>query len=476
MSGSGYVIETKAKPSQKISNSFMGTKPTFQPNRAGYGKSLTFPFYRKSFRSGSAFDVFAKENVVDRPLSELTLLENLLAVTGFDTGHEYEMNRVSEMISSFRSTNSSGKIGGKVLNGSFYTPISPLSIPSALTSQQVLDFVGFKSGKVTDATLIAQGTRLINATNPLAPPVTLAVSLAELLGEGLPAIIGKNIFSKTARRSSLTKAAGSEWLNYSFGITPIVSDIIGVMHVMRDADAMVKQWQRNNGEKVRRRRTWEGSSTRTRYDGSLLDANSTYGTWLSKLTSSNEVGGTSTSIGGGGQSGYLESYTQEKIQFSFAASFQYHLENLMPDIPEPFYSWFYGGYSDKQLEEIILYQHLVGLDQQTASSAETYWNVLPFSWLLDWFVNIGDLVSNITTIRDHGVLLDYGYISATQERTFTSVYSQVNSSESILGTSSISGYRCRRIRATPFGFGTTFNGLNPYQSSILASLATSMKR
>lgn len=473
MSGSGYITETASKPSKKSLTGYIGRAD--DPRRSCQGSALLFPFYRKSFRSGSAWDRYGYLQGSIRQFDESTLVENLMVAAGMDIGHEYELQQVLDIRSSFRRTGGTDStFNDFALNGTFCYPDVPGS-PSGSQVREVLKFINFSdpSSKVTDESLIAQGTRCIAQSNPLKPPVTLATSLTELVSEGLPSILGKQIFSTpSAKKTGLIKSVGGEYLNYVFGVLPIVSDIRGIVEVLQRGNDIVETWQRNDGRQVRRHRTWQGNYSRDRFDidlsgsGGLLQG-------IFPDPDTKECVGNDRYSGSGSQSGFLESYRQENIQYSFAGAFEYDLSRLIPDYPEPLKSMFLSNSSTDEIVEVILQMHLVGLDPRTAVSADTVWNVLPFSWLLDWFVNIGDLVSNVTALQTSGLQLDYGYMSVVQDRRFTATFLQNHMGATVSGTASISSVRKRRIRATPFGFGSTFSSLTTGQAAILSSLATS---
>jgi hypothetical protein len=471
MSGSGYVIETAAKPSQKSLTGWIGS--LVNPAQQCKGSELLFPFYRKSFRSGSAWNRYGELEGARRQSDESTLLENIMSITGMDIGHEYELKQVTDIKSSFKTTGPVSGANRFALDGTFALPRAS-STPSANTIYDYINFVG-NGQTVTDATLIAQGTRCIAATNPLKPPVTLATSLTELVSEGLPSMLGRQIFKTPSnKKRALVSSVGGEYLNYVFGVLPILSDISGLVKILRQGTDIVEQWQRNDGRQVRRSRTWQGDYNRVRYDSDLFDSGNYYICGIFPDAATHVAAPTNRSQNiSGGQSGFLESYMQEDIQYSFAGAFEYDVSRLIPDYPAPIKELIYGSSSDEDVAQVILEMHLAGLDPKTATSAETVWNVLPFSWLVDWFVNIGDLVSNVTAYQTAGLKLDYGYMSVKQNRRFTATFLQNHHGSTTSGTVSISSVRKRRIRATPYGFGSTFSSLSAGQSAILTSLATS---
>lgn len=474
MPGSGYIAESGPKPATRASATWVGTSD-YGDNICRQNKML-FPFYRNSFRSGSAYDIFGSKKGNEVHMNEPTLYEGLLAISGTDLGHNYTKKCVTEIKSSFRnaSNGSIPHIGyNTLLPRTFFIPESDGS-PNAYTALNSYALGG--ATVVSDSDLVAQGTRLFAATNPLKPPLTLATSLTELMFEGLPAIIGKTILTPTAKKREHIKMVGGEHLNFMFGVTPVWSDIVGLVKTIRQGDKLVRQWLKNDGRKIRRRRSWEVSTTE-RFDRTMVGP---YLQYSALIPSEGPERVAQVSSGGGyiadGFNGWLESSLQTRIQYSFATSFEYTLSKLLPDYPDWFSSMLYGSASDKQIAEQMLIQHQFGLDPKTIVSADTVWNTLPFSWLLDWFVNIGDLVSNVTAIKQNGLVCDYGYMSAYVERRYIASYRFTHAGSVFDGTSALTGVYHRRIRATPFGFGSTFDGLSPAQTSILAALATSLIR
>lgn len=468
MPGSGYIIETDPKPAKQASGKSVGNVYPF--GQICRENQLLYPFYRKSFRSGSAFDVFGSKPNTEVHLNEPSLVENLLAIRGIDVGHEYAMKRVTEVRSSSHSA-SGGLVNVGIstyLPGTFMFP----EWSGSLDANQVLTWAFQADTAVSDSELIAQGTRCIAQTNPLKPSVTLATSLTELVFEGLPSIIGKAILTPSPKKADLIRNAAGEHLNFMFGITPVISDIVGVVKILRQSNKIVEQWLKNDGRKIRRRRTWDASTPAVRYDRPTAASFIVMNT-LAPHDGPEKVANVNTAVDSAITGGWLESSIATNIQYSFASSFEYHLEKLLPDYPEWLSDMLYGNSSDEQIARAMLEFHQFGLDPKTVISLDTVWNTLPFSWLVDWFVNLGDLVSNFTAFQQHGLQLDYGYMSAYVERRFTALWELTKFGSKISGITTLSGVYHRRIRATPFGFGSTFDGLSPAQTSILAALATS---
>lgn len=469
MSGSGMITETNARPSKKATGIRVGVPlPSTLNCREN---ELLFPFYRKSFRSGSSFNILSGNNYTVSQMYDQSLIENLMRVTGADIGHEYERRQITSIFSSFHKVSgSSTLLLDKVLPRTFMVP----SGSGLLNATQVLSFVTDTSTYIPDATLVSEGTRLINLTNPIKAPVNLATSLSELLFDGLPKSLGKALLGSAPNKRDLIRALGSDYLSYMFGFSPVVRDIAALVTTLRKSAEIIEQWKRNDGRQVRRRRAWEHPDVTTPYNKTLSGG---LGVSYFIPTSANDrtAKGTNYSTTKA-HTGWIESNTKTTTKYSFSSSFEYQLENLIPDYPEPLRSLIFGNASNEAIVDALLLQRLTGLDPTSIQSASTYWNVLPYSWLVDWFVNVGDLMSSVTAFQQQGLKLLYGYMSVHQTSRFSADYRFTYDNSIYAGVVTLEGRRDRRIRATPYGFGTSFSGLNPIQLSLLAALVTSGRR
>jgi hypothetical protein len=105
------------------------------------------------------------------------------------------------------------------------------------------------------------------------------------------------------------------------------------------------------------------------------------------------------------------------------------------------------------------------------------WNLIPFSWLADWVVNAGDVISNISDQLYNKQVLKYGYTMAHTVRTTNTVLTAPMVNGAVYTPRLVSTYDIKqRMQATPFGFGLSWDGFTPYQLSILAALGLSRGR
>jgi len=113
----------------------------------------------------------------------------------------------------------------------------------------------------------------------------------------------------------------------------------------------------------------------------------------------------------------------------------------------------------------------------------TLWELTPWSWLVDWLVDIqSSIQSNLTAANDL-LVMHYGY---AMEHSIERRLSWWNSPPAVIGSGSsratwngppqgsiiVTNERKRRIRANPYGFqAKSLSALNVHQGSILGALA-----
>lgn len=231
---------------------------------------------------------------------------------------------------------------------------------------------------------------------------------------------------------------GDEYLNLQFGWLPFLNDLREMYNVYTSMSRRLAQLRRDNGQWVRRR----GSLHR---DVSPSTESTTYHTNVlyPVLTSEFYIPGAQ------GSRKITVDYT-DKVWFS--AAFKYWIPNIhSPDWPA----------SAKRA--------LFGLNPSPA----LLWELLPWSWLIDWFTNLGDVIDNFTVNAASNLVAKYAYVMASRSKTYTCVSTQPFAQGTLSCTTQVM-YSCKqRQHATPFGFDTDFSDLSGRQKTILAALGIS---
>lgn len=238
---------------------------------------------------------------------------------------------------------------------------------------------------------------------------------------------------------------GSYWLALKFGWEPLLRDVRSFVSTQMDAQKRLKQLLRDNGKPVRRKITLLDSSQEV--ESFKFKA---FGCFQPIFESWYYVSE---------PSGEKITYNREKIWAS--ARFKYWL----PDGPQDVH------WKRRMLAAIF------GLNP----SPRVVYNAIPWSWLIDWFSNVGFLIENLDAGVADRLAADYMYIMrqkewAIQQRavgTFRDRYGQIVTAS---GTSQTTAFVKTRGVGDPFGFATSESSLSGMQLSILGALGLSRLR
>ena len=167
---------------------------------------------------------------------------------------------------------------------------------------------------------------------------------------------------------------GSEYLNAVFGWKPFVNDLRQVYNLMKTIDARMAKLKKENGQSLRRKATISNTvSTTQGYNLYGFPFANCYGSPPNYTSGSTVYKSTST--------------TGERIWFS--AAFRYWI----PDTD----SWQWNARARAALFGAL-------------PTPELLWNVLPWTWLVDWFTNFGDVISNISPNAVDNLVTGYSFV------------------------------------------------------------------
>lgn len=289
--------------------------------------------------------------------------------------------------------------------------------------------------------LYSKGATAIARTIPTNPAVSAATFLGELKKDGLPSVLGANLLDK---RTSPAKRVAGEHLNYQFGIAPIVSDLKKFAKVAKTSDEILKQLRRDSGRFVRRKYRFPDDIERTVVT-TIGKANIPFPVASSMFVNAGAI--------------RKDVVTTKTRRTWFSACYTYYLdpgENAM-------------GKARRHLQEA---NKLLDV----SVTPEVMWNLAPWSWAADWVTNMGDVIHNLSAFGSDNLVMRYGYImeETTHEVTYTT--SGIRCVNGNIPPVLSETYRTtvkRRIRASPYGFGVTWDGFTPRQYSIIAALGIS---
>lgn len=299
----------------------------------------------------------------------------------------------------------------------------------------------------SDSQLDQLGATAIARCKPTNSAANIGVALGELVREGIPKLVTQS----WRQRTSDLRGLSDEHLNYQFGLKPLGQEIGTFAYQVTQAEKLLAQYERDAGRVVRRRYTFPPIKT-TEYSYAVSSSEPYYGT-------PPETGFADTTAPlAERQKVDIEKTTEVKRWFSGA--FIYYLPR---------------GYDarNEMDRKALLAKEILGLDLDL----ETIWNLAPWSWAVDWFTNAGDVISNVNSFLEDGLVMPYGYmmehsiVKAKYTRRVPNLMidTSVDSHVTLVTETKI------RRKANPFGFGTSGLALSPLRASILAALGITRK-
>jgi hypothetical protein len=315
--------------------------------------------------------------------------------------------------------------------------VGPVPVDTSMPTQ-----MSFRSTDTSD--LDASGATAIARCSPTNPVSTLSTGLGEVIKDGLPSIHGAQTWK---RRTELIRSAGSEYLNHVFGWVPLLSEISDVRSAVSEHDDLLKQFDRDAGRQVRR--GYEFPVEKNEYE---IKEEGKYASF---------IGGSTGNFNDTSSPGTLTTKFRTTRRKWFKGAFTY------PPLP-----------SSDSLGAVERYRreadYLFGL----TITPDVLWELTPWSWAVDWFTNTGDVIHNVTSMNQYGLMMRYGYIM--EETTSTITRSMDRSGlkgHPAPPPPSTTTYVAKvRRPASPFGFGITWEGLSPSQLAITAALGITRVR
>lgn len=331
--------------------------------------------------------------------------------------------------------------------------------------------------QVSDSRNRTQFVSAWNRTHPGSPLASMGQWLLEL--KELPSLPLRSLFKgipfrriphEALNRVKWFSGLGSEYLNYAFGWRPFVNDLREMYHLMKTIDKRMAQIVRDNGRAIKRgtRFNKEVSTQIISGPGSSLMSQGSRSIGASAAASGGsyqyafaDVLGVPTTISGSSVVSRSVTTTRESW---YSASYSYHI----PDTR----SWQWNARTKAALFGALPTPRLV-------------WEIMPWSWLVDWFANVGDsLEYHLNTSALPSTVARYSYLMVT-ERTEDTATCQTEWSDKVAlplrnipgGSASLSTKIVKetklRMGATPFGLGSTYDSLSNGQYAILAALGMS---
>lgn len=257
----------------------------------------------------------------------------------------------------------------------------------------------------------------------------------------------KNVWKSIGGKGSTLfdrREIGRNFLNQQFGWAPFISDIRKTISVTRNFHLHYSQIKRDNGNWIRRSGTYQQSHSVDSFSQTNFGATDDYlypCAYFPAAMFDGPYRGTAVK----------RVISEEKITFS--GKFRYWIPSFESD--------------DSHLLYMRNALQLYGLH----ISPSLLWEAMPWSWLIDWWSNAGDVISNLSQSLQYGLGAQYAYIMRNVRKSYklsVTPYFKYGDNGPIYAEGFISSKR--REAAHPWGFDLEWGELSPTQIAILTAL------
>jgi hypothetical protein len=258
---------------------------------------------------------------------------------------------------------------------------------------------------------------------------------------------------------SVRNFLGSDYLNITFGWTPLIQEYANLIKVGMNLERVIYY------ESFRRKRQWDGPTWQQKIAGSV------------SINCANNAFNAGGLLADGGKIGYSSGVGLSfDSQADHVASEDYHFASRYTGLAKA--SRRANSFSDQAMDVV----KRLGL----VDDPRLLWDLTPYSWLVDWFTSMGDSVANAAVYSPHKgkYSVDYAYLTTqhlvkSEGRILrpTTTPSSAYRSFRVKQATSVAISQTRwRDRATPFGFGTQLGSLSASQYAILVALGLARSR
>lgn len=238
------------------------------------------------------------------------------------------------------------------------------------------------------------------------------------------------------------KSVADHFLNTQFGWLPFLNDLRKFYRTWHTLDAKMKRIKRMNGQ-------WEkrGGNVLTENREAVVKESSATSGHTPTLSSYYYPQGATSS-------GHYQIVVSFQRRIWFEAAFKYY-------IPE----WKFESNAWKA----ATVANLFGL----MPNPSVVWEATPWSWLVDWFTNAGDCISNMSDGWSENLVAKYAYLMSTTHQIGKLISDLILWNGTYHDTWQFEYSRKVRQPASPFGFSVGVGNYSLRQAAILVALGIS---
>jgi hypothetical protein len=250
------------------------------------------------------------------------------------------------------------------------------------------------------------------------------------------------------------KSVADHFLNHAFGWAPFVGDMGKFADTYTNQANLMDNLINHNDKWIRRRRTISET-----LDSQVVHTE--YNPWCYPYPNLSDMCDVRT-IDGHACRGMMTVTSVLRELVYFVGSFKFYRPEFDRRVP-----WFNSDYG-----EAMRVMTLYGLRVSPA----TVWKLTPWSWLADWFYNVGNVIQYVTAIDYDGLQSRYAYVMRTREEVYnyeSILFNWFKSGDVFPSWEVFVKSKDRTQAPSPLGFDLTWDNLSPKQLAIAAALGIS---
>lgn len=250
----------------------------------------------------------------------------------------------------------------------------------------------------------------------------------------------KNWRTMFGRRTPSSRDYTDQWLNTQFGWVPFLSDFRNFYQTTKNLEKQIQYLKNNNGKWVKRDCTVSRREEREQFSYSDVTSHApTLNSYFYTQSAYKAVG-------------HTKLFKVTNVHDWFEGRFRYYIPNI--DTPE---------WRTRAIAELY----------GAKPNAALLWELTPWSWLIDWVSNVGDVISNMDNHLAENLAASYAYSMSTVNYTLELESRHKSDVFDHVDTWSQEFTSKGRDVASPFGFALTPDMFSWRQWSILGALGIS---
>lgn len=255
------------------------------------------------------------------------------------------------------------------------------------------------------------------------------------------------------------REVADHFLNHEFGWKPFLKDLMKLFDVWNNSVEKIARIVRDNGVWVRKRRVLEESDETSVETVSGSDSGTIPSSEMRGPTGSVMCFAAPSPVGS--VRGYCAFSNRVKRKVWAVGSFKYY----RPEFDM-------GLFNESSYEQLASVKRLMTIYGARISPSLLY-KVTPWTWLIDWFTNLGDHLERLEDFTVDGITARYLYVMRQEEKFYTKTcVLNFYSGPVAVHFQRRLAFKQREVADSPYGFNSPWNSLSPRQLAILGAIGT----